>query len=330
MSEGVLFINPEGLFLAINAKAETVLRKEGKELLLQSFWKFFPDDSFGFSMREALHQETFAQTPFSVFWKDRQITVTPRKYLGEDPLPGILLLLQDVTRQNRQEDLLRQKSRLEEIGMMSALVAHEIKNPLGGIRGYGMLLQKNLDDPSLEKMAASIVDGTNRLDALLTKILQCLKPNQLSLEKTNLTGLIQSAVSFVRQDALLGKSIFWNLHLPTQPIYAWVDPSLIERALLNVLINAQQAIEDQGEISINLWQQDQSCIITVSDTGCGLCPKTEEKIFSPFFTTKKTGHGLGLTETKKIVQEHNGSLEARSNVVQGTVFSMKLPLRKAL
>ena len=118
------------------------------------------------------------------------------------------------------------------------------------------------------------------------------------------------------------------LHIPDSPILAPIDPDALKSALLNLIFNAFQAMPLGGVLTISLLKMETSCQIAVSDTGIGMDEEQQARLFSPFYTTKQKGNGLGLVETGKIIQAHFGSIDVRSQPKQGTTFTLTLPLKR--
>ena len=216
---------------------------------------------------------------------------------------------------------------MKELGEMAASMAHEIRNPLGGIRGYAQLLHRDLaEQKNLQEMAATVIDGTKSLETLVTTILQYAKPVQIQPQSLELGAFLKQLAKFVRVDPTLAPNVKLEIHIPQEPLLAPADPEAIKACLLNLIFNAFQAKADL--VTVSLIQFESSCQITVSDDGAGIDPKHLASIFSPFFTTKTKGTGLGLVEAQKIAQAHHGTLDVRSQVGRGSTFTLTLPLKR--
>ncbi len=329
LSTGVLLISAEGRFLAINPSAEALLKKEARTVLLQSFWDHFPDELFGFSMKEAL-KTPLNERPLQIFFQKQWIRITPHAYTDGPCNSGLLFFLEDMTQLYKLRQVKERASRLEELGTRHAALAHDLKNPLAGIRGYSMMLQQELEHTPWKSMAGEIAAGTLRLEELLHRTLAFVKPSPSNWKKTQMNALLQKSFALVSRDPRWKKSFLFEEHIPTEPIYAQTNPLLLERALCNIYLNGLQAMQPGGTLCLRLWQQASSCLITISDTGHGMSEKQQGEIFLPFFTTRSEGFGLGLAEVKKIVREHGGKIDVRSHVGKGTTFSVTLPLDGSL
>jgi signal transduction histidine kinase len=342
MDQGILFISGEGIITTYNAAAERLIGKAPASVLFNPFWDSFPDNLFGFSLRESLDQ---GQAPARkvIAFKERTLEVTSsfiqetedRDLQSFDFSRGIIILIRDVTELRRLEQIAARTDRMKELGQMAAIVAHEIRNPLGGIKGFASLLVRDLQDrPPLQEMARSIVEGTDNLNRLVSDILNYSRPLQLQLEEIDLRALAQEVLQHVAMDNSFDKRIAFTVE-EGSPLKLAVDSYLIKSVLLNLILNAAQAMVDGsssqgGSIQIAIAKNNEEAQLEVHDTGSGIPPENIEKIFSPFFTTKSTGFGFGLAEVHRIVEAHEGTIEVHSEVGKGSQFIIKLPLRRIL
>jgi signal transduction histidine kinase len=222
---------------------------------------------------------------------------------------------------------------------MTAEVVHEVKNPLGGIRGFAELLERDLEDGDVRKKSVrKIIQGVETLNRMVTTLLDYAKPVALSPRKTEMISFVDEAVSFFEMDSSQNKT---NLRLvksyPQEKIYCELDAQQFRQTVLNLLHNATQAMPDGGEIKVELRRGAESsassrekhaarAVLKVSDTGVGMNEETQKKIFTPFFTTKEGGTGLGLSTVKKIVEAHRGVIRLKSKPGEGTTVAMELPM----
>lgn len=333
ISQGIIFINIKGEITTFNDAASDILEKEEKTLLFKQFWNHFTDDFFGFSLKDALHFGLSHRLNYIRITtedkKQKQIEIsTDFVFNGPKDHQGIIILLRDITQMEKLRLIANRNDQMKELGEMAATVAHEIRNPLGGIRGYATLLYRDLmDTPSMQQMAGYIIEGTKSLERLVSNVLHYARPLQLKIEWVNLASLLVDLTESIRVDTSFSKDILVTLHLPEKSLFAPVDQGLLRLCFLNLIVNAYQAMTQKGEFTISLIQQNGGCMITFSDTGSGIEEKDIQKIFSPFFTTKEKGNGLGLSEVYKIIQAHLGTIEVHSQVGKGTTFSIFLPLK---
>lgn len=330
ISEGILFIDADGIITTYNQEAEKILEKDKDEVLLKNFWNSFTDDFFGFSMKATLSSRLSHKLNYFILkGKNKQKEIEISCSFALEPHLGLIVLLKDVTEMRSLQKVASRNDRLKELGEMAATVAHEIRNPLGGIRGYASLLFRDLENAKhLQEMASYIIDGTKTLERLVNNVLHFSKPIEVRKEAHDLCILLKELYRFVKVDPTFPKDVIFECHIPNDEIFAHVDKELFRSAILNLIVNGYQAIETKGKVTLSLLKNNNNCMINVSDTGSGISNSDLEKIFTPFFTTKERGNGLGLAETFKIIQAHSGTIDVRSVVNNGTTFTINLPLTK--
>jgi PAS domain S-box-containing protein len=343
IAQGILFIDPQGTITTYNRAAEGILGIERTRVLSHSFWQNFKDDALGFSMKESLKNKENFGSPCTNYITpsgnhiDLEVATTFVLPSCEEPLAaasaptqGILVMIKDVTEVRHLQILASRADRMKELGEMAAQVAHEIRNPLGGIKGYASLLKRDLKaQPELQQMAESIVEGTDHLSRLVNQVLLYARPMQPRFENTDLAGALQEIKTYVLADPNIGKQkISISIDSPADKIFLPIDRTLFRSAMLNLIVNSIQAMPEGGKISFTIKQQPNHIILNISDTGVGISQEHLSKLYSPFFTTKSEGNGLGLAEVQKVIQAHNGTIDVSSAVGEGTTFIIKIPLRQ--
>lgn len=332
MKQGVLFINANGIITTANASTEKLLDIEIPEILYQKYSKHLKDDLFGFSMDCALktgkfpHQSMVRITSLEGVQHDLEVESL---FLPE--YEGILVLLRDVTETCSLQMMASRRDSSHVLGEMVAMAAHEIRNPLGSIKGFASLLHRDLkDQPALQRLAKDIMKGADNLNQLVTKILNYSHPLQPNMISSNLIGLIKELCRQVEADENIDSRIQLEFHSSLTSLMLPMDGGLMKSALLNLVANAIEAMPEGGRISLEVEfeKQTESGVIKIADTGEGISQENLKKLFSPFFTTKKKGNGFGLVEVQRIIQAHQGKIEVESNVGKGTTFTIKLPLSK--
>jgi len=327
---GMLFILVDGTIAEINQSATTLLNVERSACLQSRFWNCFPDDCFGFSMKEALR---FALAQKLVYQRvgGRDLEVSSSFFFeGESREHGLFLFLRDVTGIQKLKENSQRGERMRELGEMAARVTHEIRNCLGGIRGYASLLYRDLScQKPLQEMAGNIVEGAKSLEALVTRILHYARPLQIETKSIELGLFLKRLGNFVRMDPAFPQNVRLEIHIPREPLLAPIDPEALQSCLLNLIYNGFQAMEQGGVLMVSLLKPlEHLCQIDISDTGVGIEEEHLRELFSPFFTTKRQGTGLGLVEAQKIAKAHGGALEVRSQKGRGTTFTLTLPLKR--
>lgn len=224
-----------------------------------------------------------------------------------------------------------QSERLAELGTLTGGLAHELKNPLSTISLNLQLLREDIspDDPANSRIAnriATVHREAQRLKEILDDFLRYGGKMEINRQPTDLNELCEDLVDFFVPQAQLQR-VQLRLRRAETPVTANIDPKLIKQAVLNLMINALQAVGEGGEIILSVRQQGRWGVIDVIDTGEGIPEDVREMLFVAYYTTKRTGTGLGLAMTRRIVEEHGGSISFRSEVGKGTDFTIQLPLR---
>lgn len=217
---------------------------------------------------------------------------------------------------------------LATLGELAAGLAHEIRNPLAGIAGVIEIIGRDL--PSTSPARAVVKDVRQeiaQINRILTDLLQTARPHKPEVRPSDLNVTVEHAVMLARQQ-VISKPIKIELQKDSSLPNIEHDSDQIHQVLLNLLLNAVQAIESSGTIRVNLLALENEALITVSDTGRGILPENLPNIFRPFYTTKGNGTGLGLSLARRIVEGHHGHIEVDSEVGMGTEFRVFLPFRQ--
>ncbi len=224
---------------------------------------------------------------------------------------------------------LAQKERMAEIGKFSMIIAHELKNPLGIIKGSVDILSKGATGSETRTtMVGYIQDEVRRLNKLIEDFLSFARPTPPSMDAVDINALVERVVDHCAV-AANGSDIRLRVNLGP-PASIMLDENQIYQALLNLVTNAVQAIEEKGEVCIETSRRQQHIAIQVRDSGSGIPADIAGNIFDPFFTTKAQGTGLGLAIVKKIVESHGGRITAESGEQGGTVFTLLLPVGESI
>jgi PAS domain S-box-containing protein len=251
----------------------------------------------------------------------------------------IIETLHDITQRRRIEDNLARAAQLALIGELAAGLAHEIKNPLAGIRGViDLLLSRRKFDDGDHDILKDVRFEIDRIDKTVRDLLDYSRPRPLELKTASLNETINRAVQLslyqtgIRYDS--GERTEIKVELPDPPLMISHDPAKIQDAVLNLLLNASEAIrgKDGGRIVVQVDLHNEpdskSVVISIKDNGCGITQEELQKIFIPFQTSKESGTGLGLSSVKRIARAHGGDCTVESIVNYGSVFRIFLPLIK--
>jgi two-component system sensor histidine kinase HydH len=224
------------------------------------------------------------------------------------------------------EAAVRRTERLAALGQMAAGLAHELRNPLGTMRASAEMLTRSVSGESevAREVAGFIASEVDRTNSLITRFLDFARPLTLRRAPVELSEVIDRAVTELGQHAPpFQVSVYKNYSPDIRPIEA--DGELLERVVYNLLLNAAQASQPGGVVTVKTRPLDGAVEISVIDRGNGIPPAQLESIFNPFFTTKPDGVGLGLAIVQKIVDEHGGRIAVESEPARGSVFRVFLP-----
>ena len=229
----------------------------------------------------------------------------------------------------------RRAERLAALGQLSAGLAHEIRNPLGVIKGSAELLNQRLEasDPLAKELAGYIYTDVNRVSALVSRFLDFARPSQLEIRAEDLPALLESCLKTVADQGAAAKVNIVRNYASGLP-KAMVDRELCEQVFTNLLLNACEAMgEGGGELKVKIQPASndsaEQIAVEIEDSGPGVGEEMKEQIFNPFFTTKKSGVGLGLAIVSKIVDAHGGAVKLVSRRGQGACFRVTLPAAEA-
>ncbi|HIE10174.1 MAG TPA: PAS domain-containing protein [Kiritimatiellae bacterium] len=249
-------------------------------------------------------------------------------------LLGTIFTLSDLSRVKELEQQVRRSDRLASVGTLSAGMAHEIKNPLVAIKTFAQLLPERYNEPDFRETFSQLLQKeVERIDDIVTQLLNFARPRKVASELCHLHEVIRRSLKLIQQQVEKRNiSLECRLDAPRDAIRG--DHALLEQTFLNFFINAMEAMNHRGSLSVTSdlledpgHDHDPSHIrVRVQDSGQGIAPEHIERIFDPFFTTKENGTGLGLSVAHEIIEEHGGSVEVSSRLGQGTTFTLVFPL----
>jgi signal transduction histidine kinase len=218
---------------------------------------------------------------------------------------------------------------LATLGELAAGLAHEIRNPLAGIAGVMDIIGRDLPESSPAREVVKDVRGeVLRVNRIVTDLLETARPKPAEYRASDFNATVEHAVSFARRQAQ-SKSVIVEFSADRQLSPVEHDSAKIHQVMLNLLLNSIQAIDGAGKVRVEVGHLDGSATVTVSDNGRGIPPEHLPNIFRPFYTTKGTGTGLGLSLAQRIVEDHGGHIEVRSEVGRGTRVEVSLPMERS-
>jgi PAS domain S-box-containing protein len=276
------------------------------------------------------------------------ISLSVLPMVKEHHVTGSLIHMEDITEKKSKDARLRRAENLASLTTLAAGVAHEIKNPLGSISIHIQLMQKAMEKNTenfyaahpngkdgdlnpiqymemLTKYISVVNEEVDRLNHIVVDFLFAVRPMNMDLREGNINELISELVDFVSYE-LEDAHITTVLDLDKSIPLIRFDERYLKQALLNLVKNAMAAMEGGGALTIKTCQKEMDVLISVSDTGTGISEENLPKIFEPYFTTKESGSGLGLTLIFKIIKEHLGEISVKSREGEGACFTISLPV----
>ncbi len=224
------------------------------------------------------------------------------------------------------EEQLRRADRLSALGELSAGMAHEIRNPLGAIKGAAEILKDDYpSDNAKYEFIRILLKESDRLNNIVQEFLGFARPKQPEFRQADLNEVVESVLLLAAPEARKA-GVRIDKKLDSAIGKRSLDAGLLKQALLNLVLNAIQAMPGGGTLFIESRFLGDAVAVTVADTGIGISDGDRKKLFSPFFTTKKNGTGLGLAITYRIIENHRGSIDVKSEQGKGTTFTVKLPV----
>jgi len=246
---------------------------------------------------------------------------------GNKQMTGLIHVIRDISERKKVEAALQRTEQLKMVGEWAASLAHEIKNPLAGIKGsVEVLLQEPNISEEDRSIVAKAVEEIKRIELLIKSLLNFAKPPQLQLMLTDVNELLDKTIAF----SLKHPSLSSNAQHPIKVMRNFdsklpetmADPMQLQQVFLNLMLNAVEAMPDGGTLEVKTAYDDalNSITVAIADTGKGIDPATLNQIFQPFFTTKRKGSGLGLAITRRLIEEHGGNIDVESTPDRGSVF----------
>lgn len=242
---------------------------------------------------------------------------------------GIGIILRDLKEIQKLQEELNRKDRLASVGQLAAGIAHEIRNPLSTIKGFARIFEENAKDGSEEKTLAQIMNQEIcRVDKVISDLLELSKPNDLSKSIVSLSKVIEQVQNSLVIQAKENQVSF-NNEVNVQELC--LDFNKMIQVFHNLYLNAMEAMtknssDKEKQITTKAWQEQDNIIISIQDTGHGIAQNKLSRLFTPYFTTKAKGTGLGLVIVQKIIEAHKGTVKVESKKGLGTTFVIKLPL----
>jgi two-component system sensor histidine kinase HydH len=330
---GLIATDRWGRITFFNAAAEKITGQEKSFALNKKPETILPDGLCG--LQKKLDQgETISEQEMECEFagnKRAPVSVSATRITNESgDFVGQVLILRDLSEIRRLQDEIHRQEKLAAMGGLAAGVAHEVRNPLSSIKALATFFAGQFAEGSEAREAAGVmVQEVDRLNRVITELLDFARPSDLKRQPNDIGMLLSRSIQLIQQDAS-NKNIDIELHAEKGVCPVWIDPDRIAQCLLNLYINAIQAMETGGTLNVQCMSVGTDHLrIIVKDSGSGISDQQLNNIFDPYFTTKKRGTGLGLAIVYKIIEAHQGHITVESTIDQGTTFSITIPCYKS-
>jgi two-component system, NtrC family, sensor histidine kinase HydH len=335
MPVGLLAADESGRIVSFNRAAEEILRQSSSEMMGRSLQQVLPPEVMGLASELKEEGSAILEDEIECHLQDGtplylDVSVSLLQD-SEETTPGRLILFRDLTEVQSLKREIETSRRLASLGRLAAGIAHEIRNPLSSIKGFATYFKERYrDNPDDQKTSEVMIQEVDRLNRVITQLLEFARPPAIQKKRASLQNLIQHSLKMIERQAS-AKHIRVFSHLQSEIKEVDLDPDGISQVLLNLYLNAVEAMDQGGTLTVSLSMEEGASWvkIRVSDTGAGISKEDLEHIFDPYFTTKQTGTGLGLAIVHKIIEAHGGDVRVESDIGRGTTVSVLLPLTRA-
>lgn len=329
MASGLITLDIDGKVTFANTAACNILKNKNRDNLQANHFDEIFNKIITFEeLKERVKEKVFYRMEGSIIEGDEKIEVgavasTLRDISGN--IMGYLVVFQDITNIKFLQERVRIKDRMAALGEMAAGMAHEIRNPLSAIKGAVQLLNSNTISANVKELSSILIKECNRLNRLIESFLNYAKPPPFNLIVMDLRSLIQEEIKRLYQYKILNNNIELKMESEEGKCYAMIDVEQFNQAIQNIIKNAVQAMPNGGSLKIAIRKDNNSWLVEFADSGIGIEPHRLKKIFDPFQHSTTGGTGLGMAIIYRIIKEHNGTVEVKSEVGRGTRIIIKLP-----
>ena len=328
---GLVVLDRDDRVTAFNRAAAEITGRSGSAILGAS-WQDIAGDGIvlsevravlGATSIRSVRRETIVYRPDGEAVPVLMTFSTLRSAAG-DPL-GIVAACEDLSTIRRMEARMQQADRLASLGRMSANIAHEIRNPLASMTGAieALTAKTGLGQDDRDRLTQIVMSESDRLNSIISDFLAYARPRPLSLERIDVAGVLEEVLMLLEHRPL--PPTVKVVRAFEAPLSAHADPNALRQALWNLCLNAVDAMPDGGELTVGAAVLASTLHLSVADTGRGIAPADVSHIFEPFYSTKPEGSGLGLALVHRIVRDHDGDVEVRTDPRTGTIFTLTLP-----
>lgn len=331
LQDGLMLFTRDSRVVLVSASVERFLGRPRGEMLGRTAREVFSSNSpLGALLLDAFERRRPLMQREVESANGRRVQLSLDFIQEKSTQIGALVIMRDSESVRRLEDEIEMSRRMSASGRLTRGVAHEVKNPINAIVLHLHLLQNKLQqmDPGTRRHVDIIGSEIHRLDRVVQILVDFTRPRDLKLEEVDLRRLLEEVAALAAPDAAQhGVAIIRNL--PEHALTVKADLDFMKQAILNVVINGIQAMSGGGQLTISARRDEEVVLTEIRDTGGGIPKDAQEKIFELYFTTKKSGSGIGLAQTYQVMQWHYGSVDFDSVEGQGTTFRLRMPLAQS-
>lgn len=329
LQEGVILLDHDGQVTYVNRAACRLFGFEAEQIV----GKQLGEGVRGLDWNELRKPGTVVSRDLEVFYPENRFLNFYITAIDDNTEAGFVMLIRDVTQTRKLTEEKIESERITALTMLAAGVAHELGNPLNSLTIHLQLMQRSLKKmgkgaDKVTKHADVALGEIKRLDFIITQFLAAIRPTQPQLQHVQVNDIIEESARFLKPEMEQNKvklKLELRADVPLMPL----DADQMKQAFYNLIRNACQAMSDTGgKLTVNTAFNDFEVIVSFQDTGKGMSREHMGNLFQPFFTTRKTGTGLGLLIVRRIVREHGGEIDIESREGEGSKITVILPIKQ--
>lgn len=333
--EGVILIDESGVIEYLNFAANKLVGLSEQDLGSVKLWKCIPELAEAFQSNKSKIGALSAQELEIHYPEHRfvRLYVVPIEFTDESQEERFAVILSDITEEKKRTEAQIEDEKFSSIFLLAAGVAHEIGNPLNSINIHLQLINRQLNkldkDFRIEKIKDSVEtcrSEVDRLDGIIQNFLRAIRPVKPEMNDLHLLKILDEVIS-LQSEELQNLNITVEVDIKSEPPIVLGDRNQIKQIFFNVLKNSMESMDTGGEIAISTQSNEDRLLISFQDSGKGMDEETLAHLFEPYFSTKPTGHGLGMMIVQRIMQAHGGSVLVESLQAKGTAVTLSFPLK---